>query len=164
MTKEQPIVKSASISGALHRIVTTTHPLLCVWTITAMSHYDCHMLTTGGVRPQGLDGFTDRVYRTLETYVMSPWNVLKIACAKHGLDPLHLSDTGLVTLIDQVAHQLETITDAEHASDARRALSELLVPQPTAAQLWESGPTRVVRMSEFMPTRADDADSGSKPH
>jgi hypothetical protein len=111
--------------------------------------YRLLMLTTGGVRPNGLDGFTTQVYRTLESYVMSPWNVLKVACAKHGLDPLHISDSGLLTLIDQVTDQLEMITDAAHATDAKRALTELLTPIPTAAQLWESAPTRVVKFSSL---------------
>jgi hypothetical protein len=84
------------------------------------------MLTTGGRRPHGLDSFTDGVYRTLEAYIMSPWNILKTACSRQGLDPLHISGEGLALLLDPLELQVSRITDEEHAGDVRRALSALI--------------------------------------
>jgi hypothetical protein len=78
--------------------------------------------------PNHLDSFTQRVYQTLERYIMNPWAVMKVACARKGMDPLHITNVHLEQLLDPVEEHLLRITDAEHAGDARRALSELVGP------------------------------------
>jgi len=86
------------------------------------------MLTTGGQKPTGMTPFSERVYDALTEFVLSPWNVLKIVCRPHGLDPLALSPEELVVIIDAIADQVRLVTDDENAASAKRSLSAVIEP------------------------------------
>ena len=88
------------------------------------------MLTTGGQRPQGLNPFTDSVFRVLEAFVVSPWGVLKLECSRGGLDPLNLDEGDLEALLPRLRAHVARLTDGDHADHAEASLRDLLAPPP----------------------------------
>jgi hypothetical protein len=84
------------------------------------------MLTTGGLRPTGMNPFTCAVFEVLERYIVSPWSLLKVECGWRGVDPLNLNPPILNTLLPRLRSHVARMTDDDNASDVERALQELL--------------------------------------
>jgi hypothetical protein len=80
------------------------------------------MLTTGGQKPKGMTAFADRVYDVLQTYTVSPWNVLKVECGWRGVDPLSMDETHLEPLIPSLGAHVARMTDDDNA---RALMSDL---------------------------------------
>lgn len=85
------------------------------------------MLTTGGLRPTGMNPFTCAVFEVLERYIVSPWNLLKVECGWRGVDPLNLNPPILDTLLPRLRSHVARMTDDDNANDVELALQELLV-------------------------------------
>ena len=83
-------------------------------------------MTTGGLKPRGMTAFADRVYDILQTYTVSPWNVLKVECGWRGLDPLSLDAEHLETLIPVLGAHVARMTDEDNAHDLMVQLRALL--------------------------------------
>ena len=86
------------------------------------------MLTTGGLRPTGMNAFTGRVFEVLERFVVSPWNLLKVECGWRGLDPLRLDEGLLENLLPKVRAHVARMTDDENAAEVDFELRRLLRP------------------------------------
>ena len=84
------------------------------------------MLTTGGQKPRGMTPFADRVYDVLQTYTVSPWNVLKVECGWRGVDPLHLERASLEPLIAALGAHVARMTDDDNALELMTSLRALL--------------------------------------
>ena len=84
------------------------------------------MLTTGGLKPRGMSKFADRVYDVLQTYTVSPWNVLKVECGWRGIDPLTLDAAHLDSLIPSLGTHVARMTDDDNAHDLMVQLRALL--------------------------------------
>ena len=84
------------------------------------------MLTTGGLRPRGMNAFTSNVFDVLERFIVSPWNLLKVECGWRGVDPLNLDAPMLDTLLPKLRAHVARMTDDDNATDAASALQELL--------------------------------------
>jgi len=91
------------------------------------------MLTTGGLRPTGMNAFTSSVFDVLDRFIVSPWNVLKVECGWRGLDPLNIDATTLQSLLPRIRTHIARMTDDENASDAASALQALLDGEPAGA-------------------------------
>ena len=87
------------------------------------------MLTTGGLRPTGMNSFTSAVFDVLERFIVSPWNLLKVECGWRGVDPLNLDAPMLDTLLPKLRAHVARMTDDDNATDVAVALQELLSPQ-----------------------------------
>ncbi len=84
------------------------------------------MLTTGGLRPKGMNAFTCAVFDVLERFIVSPWNLLKIECGWRGVDPLNLDALSLGSLLPRLRTHVARMTDDENADDVEVALKQLL--------------------------------------
>lgn len=84
------------------------------------------MLTTGGMRPTGMNAFTGSVFDVLEKHILSPWNVLKVECGWRGVDPLHMDPAVLESLLPNIRKHIARITDDENAADCEVVLRALL--------------------------------------
>ncbi len=84
------------------------------------------MLTTGGLRPRGMNSFTSTVFDVLERFIVSPWNVLKVECGWKGVDPLNLSPDVLRSMLPKIHAHISRMTDAENADEAQTALLVLI--------------------------------------
>ena len=84
------------------------------------------MLTTGGLRPTGMNAFTSAVFDVLERFIVSPWNVLKVECGWRGVDPLNLDEPSLGTLLPRLRAHVARMTDDDNGADAEVALRQLL--------------------------------------
>lgn len=84
------------------------------------------MLTTGGMRPTGMNPFTSAVFDVLEKHILSPWNVLKVECGWRGVDPLHMDAAVLETLLPNIRKHIARVTDDENAIECEAALLALL--------------------------------------
>ena len=91
-----------------------------------MQRYSCFMLTTGNQRPKGMTAFANRVYDVLQSYTVSPWNVLKVECGWRGVDPLSLEPTHLEALIPSLGAHVARMTDDGHAVELMDSLRKLL--------------------------------------
>jgi len=91
------------------------------------------MLTTGGLRPTGMNAFTASVFDVLERFIVSPWNVLKVECGWRGVDPLNLDAAVLTSILPRVRTHIARMTDDENAVDADAALKVLLGLGPAGA-------------------------------
>jgi hypothetical protein len=84
------------------------------------------MLTTGGLRPRGMNDFTSSVFGVLEKFIVSPWNVLKVECGWKGVDPLSLTPENLRSILPKVHAHIARMTDTENADEALVALEALV--------------------------------------
>jgi hypothetical protein len=84
------------------------------------------MLTTGNQRPRGMSAFANRVYDVLQTYTVSPWNVLKVECGWRGVDPLALEPDHLESLIPSLGAHVARMTDDDHGVVVMSSLRALL--------------------------------------
>ena len=84
------------------------------------------MLTTGGMRPTGMNNFTGSVFDVLEKFILSPWNVLKVECGWRGVDPLHVDPAVLEGLLPGIRKHVARITDDENAAECEAGLRALL--------------------------------------
>lgn len=84
------------------------------------------MLTTGGLRPSGMNGFTASVFDVLERFIVSPWNVLKVECGWRGVDPLNLDANTLTGLLPRLRIHVARVTDEENGLEAEAALADLV--------------------------------------
>lgn len=91
------------------------------------------MLTTGGLRPSGLNGFTSDVYVVLESFVLSPWSLLKQACG-FSIDPCHLDGDDLRALLPQLQSQVARVTDDDNAAALVAALAPFVEAPPPPSQ------------------------------
>ncbi len=87
------------------------------------------MLTTGAQRPTGLNAFTADVYEVLESFVMSPWSVLKGACG-WTINPCDLDDAALRSLLPRLRKDVARVTDDANADALVAALAALVAPAP----------------------------------
>ncbi len=83
------------------------------------------MLTTGGLRPNGMNAFTTRVFEVLERFMVSPWNLLKVECGWRGVDPLNLDEKTLESLIPKVRVHVARMTDDENGAALESELRRL---------------------------------------
>jgi hypothetical protein len=88
------------------------------------------MLTTGGLRPRGMNAFSAQVFEVLERFLVAPWNVLKVECGWRGVDPLNLDANVLEPLIPKLCRHVARMTDDENAAEVERALRILLPAAP----------------------------------
>jgi hypothetical protein len=88
--------------------------------------WEALMLTTGGLRPTGMNAFTASVFDVLERFIVSPWNVLKVECGWRGVDPLNIDAALLTSILPRVRTHIARMTDDENALDAETALKGLL--------------------------------------
>ena len=84
------------------------------------------MLTTGNQRPRGMTVFANLVYDVLQTYTVSPWNVLKVECGWRGVDPLTLERGHLEPLISPLGAHVARMTDDDNGADVMSSLRTLL--------------------------------------
>jgi hypothetical protein len=91
------------------------------------------VLTTGGMRPSGMNGFTSTVFDVLEKFILSPWNVLKVECGWRGFDPLQVDAAALEALLPSIRKHIARMTDDDNARDCDAALSAL-IGKPIAAE------------------------------
>ena len=70
--------------------------------------------------------FAERVYDVLQTYTVSPWNVLKVECGWRGVDPLLLEPEGFEPLIPSLGAHVARVTDDANAEDLMNQLRTLL--------------------------------------
>lgn len=87
------------------------------------------MLTTGGLRPSGLNIFTADVYGVLESFVLSPWSVLKQVCG-WSINPCDLDGADLRDLLPRLKAHVARVTDDENADALVAALSALVEAPP----------------------------------
>lgn len=97
------------------------------------------MLTTGGLRPTGMNAFTARVFDVLERFIVSPWNVLKVECGWRGVDPLNLDEKLLESLLPKVKAHVARMTDDDNAIELEVELRRLTRP----GQMTPSGPIAI---------------------
>ena len=93
---------------------------------TIMVEREVQVLTTGGMRPTGINNFTGSVFDVLEKHILSPWNVLKVECGWRGVDPLHMDPAVLESLLPGIRKHVARITDDENAADCEAGLRALL--------------------------------------
>lgn len=89
------------------------------------------MLTTGGLRPNGMSAFASRVYDVLQVYTVSPWNVLKVECSWRGVDPFTLEAPQLEPLLPRLCSHVARMTDDDNGralGDALRILIDAPAP------------------------------------
>jgi hypothetical protein len=91
-----------------------------------MVEREVQVLTTGGMRPTGINNFTGSVFDVLEKHILSPWNVLKVECGWRGVDPLHMDPAVLESLLPGIRKHVARITDDENAADCEAGLRALL--------------------------------------
>ncbi len=84
------------------------------------------MLTTGGMRPSGMNAFTSSVFDVLERFILSPWNVLKVECGWRGFDPLQIDAASLEALLPNIRKHIARMTDDDNALECHGALMALL--------------------------------------
>lgn len=107
------------------------------------------MLTTGGMRPSGMNGFTSSVFDVLERFILSPWNVLKVECGWRGFDPLQMDAASLEALLPNIRKHIARMTDDDNASECHAALLSLL-GKPTSQDASMSKASRsLVEAIEF---------------
>jgi hypothetical protein len=75
-----------------------------------------------------MNAFTGRVFEVLERYVVSPWSVLKVECGWRGVDPLHLDEKVLESLLPKVRAHVARMTDDDNADELLVDLRRLLRP------------------------------------
>lgn len=88
------------------------------------------MLMPAGHRPSGLNALTESVYGVLESFVLSPWSVLKVECLWRGVDPCALDDDLLRSLLPGLQRHVARVTDDDNAAHACAALAALVEPAP----------------------------------
>ena len=99
------------------------------------------VLTTGGMRPSGMNGFTGSVFDVLEKFILSAWNVLKVECGWRGFDPLQMDAAALEALLPNIRKHIARMTDDDNARDCHAALSAL-IGKPIAV---EAAPSKAAR-------------------
>ena len=73
-----------------------------------------------------MSAFANMVYDVLQTYTVSPWNVLKIECGWRGVDPLSLEPDHLEPLIPSLGAHVARMTDDDNGNDVMDSLWTLL--------------------------------------